>query len=47
MLLITLTVLARLTLRRTKSKKFSVLLSWLSGTPYTGTQQNRSDEMHR
>jgi hypothetical protein len=26
---------------------FSVLLSWLSGTPYTGTQQNRFDKMHR
>jgi hypothetical protein len=25
----------------------SVLLSWFSGTPYTGTQLNRSDKMHR
>jgi hypothetical protein len=31
----------------TKSKKSSVLLSWFSGTPYTGTQQNRSDKVHR
>jgi hypothetical protein len=40
-------VLARLTLIKTKNKKSSVLLSWFSGTPYTGTQQNRSDKMHR
>jgi hypothetical protein len=41
-----LTVLARLTLSKTNDKKFSVLLSWFSGTPYTGTQPNRSDKMH-
>jgi hypothetical protein len=34
-----LAVLARLTLWKTKNK---VLLSWFSGTPYTGTQRNRS-----
>jgi hypothetical protein len=42
-----LTVLARLTLWKTRSKMSSVLLSWVSGTPYSGTQQNRSDKMHR
>jgi hypothetical protein len=42
-----LAVLPQLTLWRTKNKKSSVLLSWLSGTPYTGTQQNRSDKMYR
>jgi hypothetical protein len=26
----------------TKNKKSSVLRLWFSGTPYTGTQQNRS-----
>jgi hypothetical protein len=41
-----LTVLSRLTHWKTKNKKSSVLLSWFSGTPYTGTQQNRSDKMH-
>jgi hypothetical protein len=29
------------------SKKSSDLLSRFSGTPYTGTQQKRSDKMHR
>jgi hypothetical protein len=29
---------------KTESK---VLLSWFSDIPYTGTQQNRSDKMHR
>jgi hypothetical protein len=42
-----LTVFARLTLLKTKNKRSSVLLSWFSDTPYTGTQQNRSDKMHR
>jgi hypothetical protein len=42
-----LTVLARLTLWKTKNKMSSVFLSWLSGTPYTGTQQKLSDKMHR
>jgi hypothetical protein len=37
-----LTVLARLTLCKTENKKSFVLLSWFSGTPYTGTQKNRS-----
>jgi hypothetical protein len=40
------TVLAWLTLWKTKNKKSSVVLSWFSGTPYTVTQQNRSDKMH-
>jgi hypothetical protein len=39
-----LAMLAWLTLWKTKTK---VLLSWLIGTPYTGTQQNLSDKMHR
>jgi secreted trypsin-like serine protease len=33
-----LTVLARLTLRKTKNRN-SVRLSWFSGTPYTGTAE--------
>jgi hypothetical protein len=33
-----LTVLARLTLCKTKNEKSSVLISWFSGTPYIGTQ---------
>jgi hypothetical protein len=39
-----LTVLARLTLWKTKNKKSSALLSWFSGSLYTGTQQNRSNK---
>jgi hypothetical protein len=40
-----LAVLARLILKKkTKNKKASVLLSWFSGTPYTGTQQSRSEK---
>jgi hypothetical protein len=35
------------TLKNEKKKKHFVLLSWFSGTPYAGTQQNRSDKMHR
>jgi hypothetical protein len=34
------------TLKNETLKKPSVLLSWFSGTPYTGTQQNRSDRVH-
>jgi hypothetical protein len=34
-------VSARLTLRKTKNRKSSVLFSWFSGTQCTGTQQNR------
>jgi hypothetical protein len=34
-MLTVLAVLTRLTLRKTKNKKSSVLLSWFSGTPYT------------
>lgn len=34
-----LTVLLRLTLQETKNK---ILLSWFSGTPYTGTRRNRA-----
>jgi hypothetical protein len=30
-----------------EKQKSCILLSWLSGTPCTGTQQNRSDKMHR
>jgi hypothetical protein len=42
-----LTVLARITLLKMKNKKPSVFLSWFSGTPYSGTQQNRSDKTHK
>lgn len=35
------TVLFRLTLQLTKIKETSVLISWFSGTSFTGTQQNR------
>jgi hypothetical protein len=34
-------------LKSQEIKYFSVLLSWFSGTPYTGTQRNRLDKMHR
>jgi hypothetical protein len=35
------------TLKNEKTIKPSVLFSWFSGTPYTGVQQNRSNEIHR
>jgi hypothetical protein len=41
-----LTALARLTLKW-KGKTCSVLLDWFHGAPYIGTQQKRSDIMHR
>jgi hypothetical protein len=40
-----LTVLARLTILENKMKS-SVLHLWFNGTPYTGTQQNRSDKIN-
>jgi hypothetical protein len=40
-----LAVLARQTLLKTKNKK--ILISWFSSTPYTVTQQNRSNKTHR
>jgi hypothetical protein len=45
-MLTVLAMLARITLLKTKNKMSSVLLSWFSGTPYTRTQQNRSDKIH-
>jgi hypothetical protein len=35
-----LTVLAQLTLWKTKNKRSSVLLSWFIGIPHTGTHEN-------
>jgi hypothetical protein len=32
---------------KTFKERKKLLLSWFSGTPYTETQQNRSDKMHR
>jgi hypothetical protein len=46
-MLIVLAMSSRLTLKIPKNKKSSVLLSWCSGTPHTGTRKNRTDKMHR
>jgi hypothetical protein len=40
-------MLARLTVWKIKNTKSPVWLSWFSGTPYTGRQQNTSDKTHR
>lgn len=42
-----LAVLPWLTLLKTRNKEFHVLISWFIGTPYTGTQQNRSDKIRQ
>jgi hypothetical protein len=44
-MLTVLALLAQLTLWKTNHKKSSALISWFSGTSYTGTQLNRSDKM--